>query len=272
MFPVAILQGRLSPDTEKRFQFFPSDWSAEFPIAARLGFAGIEWLVDARGWQHNPVHTDDFSKIAMRASEAGAPIVSIAADWFMEECLWEGDPESHRAALRRVISAARHTKNKLIQLPLLEKHTITGEREQASVLDVLKPLVPELDAVGVTLAFEQELGAPALAAFIDAFESDRVGAYFDTGNCTSYGFDCPADIRALGSRVKGVHLKDRKIGTTQNVPFGTGDADFRGILAALKEVGWRGTLIMQGWRGEDYIADAAKQREYIMMIQNEADL
>lgn len=266
-YPVAILQGRLSPDLEGTFQFFPPQWREEFPLAGQLGFTGIEWLVDSRNWRRNPIFIEDLRAVAH--GYAGVPVCSIGADWFMREKMWEGDADVHRASLGRLVVAAKATTNRLILVPFLEENTIRDPALQRRVVKVLKPLTGHLKAAGVRIAFETELPAGELVAFVDSFGSDRFGVYFDTGNCTSYGFDCPADIGVLGRRVMGVHVKDRKVGASRSLPLGQGDTDFAGILRALRAVGWQGTLVLQGWRGPGYVADAAAQKKFLETIQQE---
>lgn len=265
MFDIAILQGRLSPDLENRFQFFPtSHWRDEFFLAKDLGFDGIEWLVDPVGWEENPVFDDArYAEAEASAQEAKLPITSICADWFMTVCIWEGDPEFHRAKIREVLPKVQKTAHRVLLIPLLEAHTITSPEIQKKVVEVLKPLGPELEALGVSIGFETELSATELQIFLAPFESASFGVYYDIGNCTSYGFDCPLDIRQLGGLIKGIHVKDRKVGTTSSVRLGEGDADFIGVIRALREIGWSGSLVLQAWRGEGYIEDAQKQLAFI---------
>src|SRR3989344_9576811 len=105
---IGILQGRLSPDIDKRFQFFPKDWRREFALAKACGFFGIEWLVDPKdpnGWMNNPIF-NDYAEIDRVSRETGVPVLSICADWFMDVCLWEGNPEEHRVVIRKIIGPA----------------------------------------------------------------------------------------------------------------------------------------------------------------------
>ncbi len=262
-FPVAILQGRLSPDIDSRYQFFPkNDWQAEFLKGHDIGFDGIEWLVDPKGWENNPIFSSSFEE-AQKLSQEVLPITSVCADWFMEVCLWEGDAEVHRQRIRSLFPMLEKTVNKLLLVPILETHDLRPLETQQKVVQVLKPLAEELETKGIRIAFETELTASELIVFIDMFESDAFGVYYDIGNCTSYGFDCPKDIRELGLRVKGIHVKDRKVNTTKALPLGTGDADYAGVLTALSEINWPGTLVMQAWRGEDYLDDARTQLAFI---------
>jgi hexulose-6-phosphate isomerase len=268
-FSVAILQGRLSPDIDKRYQFFPKErWQDEFKVAQELGFDGIEWLIDPKDWEENPIFHVMPDEVQAVAQASSLPVMSICADWFMEVCIWEGDPETHRAHIRSLFPQLQKTVNKVLLVPLLETHNISASEVQEKVVAVLKPLSAELEAQGIGIAFETELSAPELTSFLEKFESDVFGVYYDVGNCTSYGFDCPNDILVLGKRIKGIHLKDRKVGTTKPLLLGTGDADFAGVLQALTEIDWQGALVMQAWRGEHYIEDARAQLQFVRSFFN----
>lgn len=271
MFPIAILQGRLSPDTSNAFQFFPNEWQREFHVAAQMGLEGIEWLVAPKEWTKNPIFAHSWpSEVKDLETATGVPVTSICADWFMEHAPWGVDAAEALAGLDRSIECAKHTKNRLILIPLLEQNTIKSSALQVRTQDALLPFVPKLAEANVSIAFETELPAEQLALFVDGFQSAHVGVYYDIGNCTSYGFDCPKDIRALGHRLKGVHVKDRKRGTLQSVTLGTGDADFAGCIKALRDIGWRGSLVMQAWRGAQFLDDAAEQHVYLTLKQQEA--
>jgi sugar phosphate isomerase/epimerase len=251
------------------YQFFPKEqWQDEFTIAHELGFDGIEWLIDPKGWEKNPIFHITPDEVDALSHSSSLPVMSICADWFMEVCIWEGEPESHRAHIRSLFPQLQKTVNKVLLIPLLETHSIFESEVQEKVVSVLKPLSAELEALGISIGFETELTASQLVSFLAQFESDAFGVYYDVGNCTSYGFDCPKDIRMLGKHIKGIHLKDRKKGTTKPLMLGKGDADFAGVIQALSEIDWPGTLVMQAWRGEDYVNDARTQLQFVRSFFN----
>ena len=263
-FPIAILQGRLSPDAENRYQFFPViGWQEEFRKAHNIGFEGIEWLIDTKKWKQNPIFNTKFHEAEILATKMQLPIVSVCADWFMDVCIWEDDPELHRSNIRSLFPSLKKTKNKLLLIPFLEKYSILKTDVQEKVIKVLKPLSLELENYGISIGFETELPASDLISFLGKFESNSFGVYYDIGNCTSYGFNCADDILLLSNRIKGIHLKDRKVGASTPMMLGTGDTDFNGIFRSLSKIDWYGTLVMQAWRGEDYIGDAQTQLEFI---------
>ena len=64
---IGIMQGRLSPSLLGKQQYFPSEtWETEYGLAAELGFASIEWLVDLNSFEQNnlvkfPLLSDKFN-------------------------------------------------------------------------------------------------------------------------------------------------------------------------------------------------------------------
>ena len=56
---IAVMQGRLVPPEDGRFQCFPrTGWQSEFERAAEAGIDAIEWIYDAYGEQVNPIRDD----------------------------------------------------------------------------------------------------------------------------------------------------------------------------------------------------------------------
>jgi len=54
-----VMQGRLSPPEDGRFQSFPRvGWRDEFPKAKAAGFDYIEWIDDGYGESVNPIFGD----------------------------------------------------------------------------------------------------------------------------------------------------------------------------------------------------------------------
>lgn len=261
---IGILQGRLSPSPTGRFQFFPEDWTGEFSLAKEMGFSGIEWLIDKSATGINPILThEDRVRIGRTTTRYGLPVVSVhglSAARISSETLLS------------LVDAARHSTHRLLMVSLLEDKAPRDAGQDHQIAHELRYIVPVLEKLRVHLAFETEMSRDRLARFVDGFQSPWVGVLYDIGNCTSYGFDCPQDIRALAHRIKGVHVKDRKRGSTRSVMLGTGDADIRGCVRALTDIGWQGTLIMQAWRTpETYVQDARTQLAYLHDMVKEVE-
>lgn len=122
----------------------------------------------------------------------------------------------------------------------------TWERTSAE----LKKAIPFAEKAKVLLAIENVsnrfLVSPLeMRAFVDQFRSPWVQAFFDIGNVMYFGY--PQDwILTLASRVKRVHAKDRKSSSAaeQGRPSALmeGDVDWKAVMAALVQVGYRGTI------------------------------
>ncbi|MSU55750.1 MAG: sugar phosphate isomerase/epimerase [Candidatus Taylorbacteria bacterium] len=258
--PIGILQGRLSPSEDGRFQFSPREWEAEFMIARELGFTSLEWLFDFTCFTENAMFTvSGREAIGIVAQKAGVPVSSICADYYMKYRFTGADAKRSVEILRMLIDSAETTSEKLILIPLLEGNAPKSGAEKEEIVSHIRNVLPTLMARNVRIGFETEMPRAELSAFLDSFSSDAVGVYYDIGNATSYGFDVPGDIRFFGKRIFGVHAKDRKKGSAQSVLLGTGDAPYKETLRALQEIHFGGTIIMQAWRGEEYLSDAKKQ-------------
>ena len=264
MNAIAIMQGRLSPAEDSGLQFFPKDWPAEFPLAKEVGFSAITWFLDRDRPGLDPVN--DVWGNPARLSEidrvrAILPVHSIDCGRYP---LFGKEAARSRADFRTLLPAlAPRLSSGIVAIPLLEEDAPRVESEQQEAREALQDLVAVATPLGLRFALETEMFADALADFIDSFSTPAIGVCYDIGNCTSYGADGPADITRLGTRILEVHLKDRKVGSTQSVPLGTGDADFGACFQALKGIHYRGAFTLQALRGKDYLADAKSQLDFV---------
>jgi len=111
----------------------------------------------------------------------------------------------------------------------------------------ISQLLPTAEKLGVSVAVENVwnkflLSPLEMRDFIDYFQSEKVGAYFDVGNVLLTGYP-DQWIRILDSRIKRVHIKDFKLstGTADGfVDLLEGDVDFDAIKKALTEINYDG--------------------------------
>jgi sugar phosphate isomerase/epimerase len=88
-----------------------------------------------------------------------------------------------------------------------------------------------------------------------------IGACLDTGHlirCAQLGkrLDPAEQIRVMGARNFGLHLKDHDNAARTDVPFGRGVLDVVGVLKALRDVGFKGMISIEyEARPEDPSAD-----------------
>ena len=265
---IGIMQGRLSPPQDGRFQFFPRNWQAEFPLAKQLGFDLIEWIYDEGDWHprwgFNPIIDREWrEEIRNLSFTHNVGVHSICADYFMNGG-FSRSTDNQVSILNALIFIARSLKIKIIVLPFLEMMAIKNWKKETEVIKNIGSVLDLCNLYGVKLALETELDGKNIKRFIKKFNSPHVGVCYDLGNTVSYGHNSPWDIRLLGDLIFEVHIKDRKIGSDKSVNLGEGDVDFNGCFKALKNIGFNGPMILQANRSDvDYLDDAKRQLDFV---------
>jgi len=179
----------------------------KFRLLKDLGFDGVEL--------DSPSDLDRREVIDARDA-TGLPIHGVVDSVHWDKTLSSAEPtvraeglEGLRIALG---DAAAFGATTVLLVPAVVNKDVSYDdaysRSQAEVRKVL-PLAEEL---GVRIAFENVwngflLSPLEFAAYIDEFESDWVGAYFDIGNVVNLGW--PEQwIRILGPRILKVDVKE----------------------------------------------------------------
>ena len=82
-----------------------------------------------------------------------------------------------------------------------------------------------------------------LIELADSYNDPLVGICWDTGHANQMRFDQVRALRAVGKRLKAVHLNDNHFGARDEhlIPF-LGELNWYDIMAALAEIGYEGTL------------------------------
>ena len=131
--------------------------------------------------------------------------------------------------------------------------------------EVIRYLIPKAERLNVLIAIENVwnrflLSPLEMRSYIDSFNSKYVGVYFDVGNVLNYGY--PEQwIKILGRRIQKVHLKDFSL-TIGNIHGFThlfqGDVNWRGVMRALREIGYEGFLTVEVPPYRSYPKEALK--------------
>ncbi len=219
----------------------------KFQLLKSLGFDGVE--------MDSPSDLDRDEVIAAR-DETGLPIHGVVDSVHWRKTLSDPDPAVRAEGLDGLKTALddahAYGASTVLLVPAVVNKDVSYadayERSQAEIRKVL-PLAQEH---GVKIAIENVwnmflLSPLECARYIDEFESEWIGWYFDVGNIVNYGW--PEHwIRILGSRILKLDIKEYsrekrdKEGPYAgfNVLLGEGDCDWPAVNQALKDIGYEG--------------------------------
>jgi hexulose-6-phosphate isomerase len=267
---IGIMQGRLVPPVDHTIYHFPRGiWDQEFARAAQTKMDCIEWIYDLFGADVTPIATDaGIEQIKALSKQYNVQVLSLCANCFMEKPLVRASQpqlEERLDMMSWLLKRCQMVGIGRIVLPFLDASRIETDQEFDDVVAVLERVLQLADETGIEIHLESSLIPPRLAALLEKLPSPMLKVNYDSGNSTSLGYDFRAEFSAYGSRIGGVHIKDRILGNG-TVPLGNGNADFAMLSGLLKKINYQGDFILEAARGVngDEVAWAAKNREFIL--------
>jgi len=252
---IGFMQGRFTSSVDGKIQAFPwQHWREEFELAGRHGFSLMEWTLDQERLYENPLMTTAGRReIKGMMGEHGITIPSLTGDCFMQAPFYKAVGRQREQLLKdleEIIGACAALDIKTILMPLVDDGRLENDLQEEDLLSGLARILPVLEETGIVISFESDFPPEQLASFISRLDSRYFGITYDIGNSASLGYRPGEEIRAYGSRIVNVHVKDRmQAGFT--VPLGEGDADLPGVIKALCGCGYVGNFILQTARAED---------------------
>ena len=239
---------------------FYGEWSLKekMVLAKDAGFEGIELDVSGDG----PINLDSdeaaIDEVGRMAADTGLTLSGLATGMY-----WEFNPASENAETRsnanRVIetqirAASRLGIDAILVVPgSVGADFIPGCEEIPYNLvwdratEFVQGALPLAKESGVSICIENVwnkfmLSPMELARFIDQFDDERVGSYFDVGNVLATGY--PEHwIHLLAKRIQRVHVKDyrRAVGTVDGfVDLLSGDVNWPAVMQSLNGIGYDG--------------------------------
>ncbi len=219
----------------------------KFQLLKDLGFDGVEMS------SPNNLETDEV--VAARDS-VGLPIHGVVDSVHWRQTLSDPDPNVREAGLNGLKQAIQdahdYGASTVLLVPaVVGKNVSYADAYSRSQTEVRKALPMAAD-LGIKIAFENVwnkflLSPLECARYVDEFESESVGWYFDVGNVVTFGW--PEHwIQILGPRILKLDIKEysRSKGDSEgpfagfNVPLGEGDCDWPTVNQALSEIGFAG--------------------------------
>ena len=235
---------------------YPASWSPaeKLDATARAGASGLELNVDA-----NALWTQRLGSADRKALRQQARDLDIAWTSLCLNAHWLFNLASPNARIRDAgiglltdaVDLAQDLGASTILVPGCDQQESPENRWELFGDGVLHA-VARAERAGVTLALEA-VGKPflfdttkLLQMIADCGGSPALGIYLDVGNATSGGMDPAAEIRAARGRAAMVHVKDwNPAHRTERRLLGAGAVDMVSSLAALREIGYDGWLVVE---------------------------
>jgi len=257
-YTFGIMQGRLSPPEDGRFQSFPrNSWREEFARARAAGLDYIEWIHDRYDLDANPIFTPE-GLAEFDALKRGYNIATpaLCCDWFMDfpliRCTRDELAEREQHLHELIPIAARIGAWRMV-LPFVDQSRIATEAEQQQVIDILNRALPIAQQYNVELHLEADFNPAGFADFLVRVPHPFLKVNWDSGNSSGLGYIAHEEFAAYGNRLGSVHIKDRykkPEGGVETRPLGHGSADFDDVFASLRSLNYTGGLTLQVARGE----------------------
>lgn len=232
--------------------------------AKELGYDTFEFTVDGpEGLISLSSSEGDCEKVRKEADKLGLQLRTVASGLAWGTSPTNPDKEIRKEACRNTEKllqvAAWLGAESVLYLPGMVSAVFVPDFEPQRYDNVdkwaresLGEVLPTAEKLGVRIAVENVwnrylLSPVEMRDFIDSFQSEYVGAYFDTGNCMLYGH--PEHwIEILEKRIFAVHLKDFRVDVgnlSGFVDLLAGECDFHRCFEAFGQVGYSGPYTIE---------------------------
>ena len=256
MKSIGIMQGRLVPRYQNRYQAFPVGyWQAEFHTAREIGLNAIEFILDHNDYEKNPLMTEaGLIEIKQVCQNSGTVVRSICADYFMQAPFHSEHQGKSEDVLKILIEHAAQIGVKDIVIPCVDVSSLKSNADKLKLVRSLEKLIPFANENNIFLNLETDLNPAEFKALIKMFDSKMIKVNYDIGNSASLGYKPEEEFEAYGEFISDLHVKDRKFGAG-SVPLTTGDAKLDVVFSLLKQINFKGNICMQAARAEHFVDD-----------------
>ena len=265
--PIGVMQGRLLPKYHGRYQAHPvGRWQDEFPIAAGLGLAYIEFILDFNDAYQNPLmHSKGVDEIISISEKTSVKVRTVCADYFMEAPLHVNSEEvlkESKNVLKILIQNCAQIGITDIVIPCVDQSSLCEDASRDSFVENIQHSIELAEQSNINLSLETDLAPTHFFELLEKLNSPKVTVNYDTGNSAALGYEPAEELLAYGNRISDIHIKDRKY-KGGPVLLGMGDTQFESFFKALSKINYQGPFIMQAYRDNEGIDIFKKQLSWI---------
>ena len=232
MEKLGVMQGRLTPQSDDRIQFFPIiGWREEFSILNNLGISHLEWTFDRKGIFDNPILTiNGCEEVNFLAKSFNVSISTATCDNLMNAPIHKVGPDGQTSndEFENFIALIAKTTISTLVWPLVDAGSIKDPKELEFFLAAISKHFNLLSKHGIKVAFETDLSPLKNFDLMEKLPRKLFGLNLDVGNSASYGHSIIEEWKLNSNRILNVHIKDRLFeGST--VPLGSGSVSWNEV-------------------------------------------
>jgi sugar phosphate isomerase/epimerase len=270
---IGVMQGRLLPKFEGRYQAFPvGNWQDEFIVAHECGLDLIEFILDFNDAEDNPLlKQNGVTEILEISKKTGVSVQTVCADYFMEAPLHSSDDkivEKSFEVLERLLETAKKIKITDIVIPCVDQSSLESNEAVDRFVKQIKKIIPIIEKENINLSLETDLAPKPFIQLLNKLNSKNITVNYDIGNSAALGFNSDEELEIYGDRITDIHIKDRMLDGGP-VTLGEGNADFSKFFNKLKEFDYQGPFIMQAYRDNEGVEIFKKQLDWIKKYLND---
>jgi L-ribulose-5-phosphate 3-epimerase len=252
-FSYGIMQGRLSKIIDNKIQAFPEKyWETEFSKARKLGLKSIEWTLDYKNLNNNPILSEKGQLTIKKLSKKySVKVNSLTGDCFMQKPFWKiKNNKKLINDLKKIIDSCKKLGIKFIVVPLVDNGSINNNNDRINLIKSCNKIIKYLHNSKLKLIFESDFPPKKLKNFISKFDKKYFGINYDTGNSAALNYNIDDEFRCYGKYISNIHIKDRmKNGKT--IRLGHGNANFLKLFKNLRKIRYKKVLILQTARSKN---------------------
>jgi hexulose-6-phosphate isomerase len=227
-------------------------------LAKEAGFAGFEIDLSEDGPVNLKSGKDDLLEVRRLVEKAGLELSGLATGlyWGSNAASAKAETRAQAAAIlkKQIEAAALLGIDAILVVPgavgvdfIPGGEIVPYEMAYQRATEFVRAAIPDAEKhkvrMGIENVWNKFLVSPLeMRSFIDQFQSEWVGAYFDVGNTLATGY--PEHwIEILGKRMVRVHFKDyrRAVGSVDGFcDLLSGDVDWPAVMRALRAAQYTG--------------------------------
>jgi L-ribulose-5-phosphate 3-epimerase len=264
---VGVMQGRLLPKYQGRYQAHPVDyWQKEFEIAGEIGLNCVEFILDYNDAEKSPLlKKGGIEEILKICESTHVSVDTICADYFMEAPLHTKD-EAVATKSKEILIDLLQTSSELgvtdIVIPCVDQSSLDNKESVDRFANQIRTILPYAERQKINLSLETDLAPQPFIDLLNKLDSNRITVNYDIGNSAALGYNSIEELNAYGNRISDIHIKDRVLNGGP-VSLGSGSADFESFFRKLKEFNFEGPFIMQAYRDDEGVEVFKKQLNWI---------